>query len=681
MVPRWLKKRSGQRVRFDIDKLRVSLVAAADAAGEVLLADEICEMIGFFLAKRFPDAVPTTEDLQDLVERILLETSHSPTAAVYAERTRSKARSRNAVRVSAETLLGSDGELPDGPQSREWSEGQIAQSLTRHCEIPPDVADDVAAAVERRVLALGLERVTPVLIREVVQLELHARGMVVRLPRPSAIAIPARSIRRILSADTVRRQADESVGSQLGAEERIGREVLHRYAIERALPERCAHSHREGRIHIAGLGQPLRLATGALALDHLKSLLGDSAPKTAAELAVAVASTLRRASRFHSQTIGLPFADVFFAPYARGREATVLRDLREAYRILTAASTSVRLTLHLGPVPAALKDRAPIGRGGKRWRTGYGDLEVEIARARRMLLTIAAEESSRVGSQRPRLVLSIESAEQLPPQELLASLDAVALKEAGLGLPLSAGLADGGALAGPVRESPFVAGALGVVALNCAGAAHRVGPGDEPRFRALLFEALDDAIAAFETSLEFVQHAVYQPRLPLWTTSGASAAPAVAPAEQVVCVLGLIGLAEALAHLLGESPSQNPAVREVATSLAKDLADEARRRGHERGLSIRLEEPQLRLAARRLADHDLGGPHRDVARRTLVTSGSVRAYGAGFALPMDCASAVQASLDQLYRPLGLAPWVRLGLGSAGRERLRALLDAVAAVES
>ena len=190
MRPRWLKKRDGRRAPFDHRKLQHSLEAAANAAGEVLMIDELVEVISLLLGKEFSEAVPTADDLQDLVETVLLSTQHSFTAAVYAERRRDRARSRDELKVvrSYEPLLAEDGELPAELGTEAWNEGRIVRALQRQCGMAVELCEEIGEAVEARVFALGFKRVTTDLIRELVQAELVDRGFSARLgrhgPRP-----------------------------------------------------------------------------------------------------------------------------------------------------------------------------------------------------------------------------------------------------------------------------------------------------------------------------------------------------------------------------------------------------------------------------------------------------------------------------------------------------------------
>jgi len=603
--PRWVRKRDGRRVPFDPRKLHAALSAAAAEAGEGLLVEELCELIELFLERQFSRRLPTTDQLRALVRRVLDETNHPGTAAAYAARHERADRRRGCVRVahSAAPPLGVDGELPSGPAEEGWNEGRISQQLQRLAGLRVEVAEEVAGAVEARIFALGLDRVSTNLVRELVQLELEARSLSTRLPDRELVAVPVQAVRRLLSAAYVRRAA-EPAEPTLGAEALVGRDLLARYALGYGLPEPVAAAHQAGELHLVGLGQPLRLTSGALALDRVKAALGARAPSSAAEAAVAIADLLARADTLHSRVIGIPFANVFLAPLAHGREARARRDLREAIRILTAAAPTAQLRLHLGAVPAELENERPVGKRGKRWRSGYGDLATEAERVGRLLLEVALEE--RAASplpRRPELLATVREPKDLATWR---EVDGLVLSGAGLRPPAAQGLAAPKALVGLDDPRPFVAGCVRVVALNCARAAREAGSGNAPAFFERLQACAARAVEACEVGLRQLELTVYRPHLPLWDVAPERTPPSAVPLEHAVCVLGLVGLEEACTLLLGESPQANPAVREFAATVVATLAREVEPAAARRGLRVRLEEPDVELGARRLAELDAG---------------------------------------------------------------------------
>lgn len=96
-----IKKRDGRVVNFDRQKIADAIYKAAVACGgddketSEKLADEVCQM----LAKEFASSVPEVEQVQDMVEKVLIENGHAKTAKCYIlyREKRSSAREMNAL--------------------------------------------------------------------------------------------------------------------------------------------------------------------------------------------------------------------------------------------------------------------------------------------------------------------------------------------------------------------------------------------------------------------------------------------------------------------------------------------------------------------------------------------------------------------------------------------------------
>ncbi|RME76668.1 MAG: hypothetical protein D6776_00885, partial [Planctomycetota bacterium] len=657
---RWIRKRDGRRVTFDVRKLAQSLRAAAAEAGESILAEEIAEVVSLFLEKQSAeriargDAVPSTEDVQDIVERVLLDTNHARTAAVLAERHHRKGKQREEIRVQRSGLapLAPDGEPLAEPAPEPWNEGKIAHSLQRHCGLQEAVAEEVARDVEQRILRLGLREISATLVREVVNAVLAERGFHARLAEPEVLAIRAEQIRSRLAGAIVRPVGGAAAIG--GPEATVGAYVLGRWALEHIYPPEVAHAHRTGAIHIQDLGRPLRVATGAISLDERKRQLGSGAPRSAAEALAAVATLLGELAPHHARQVALPYVNVFLSPFACRREATVRRDLREGLRMLAAACIPQPLLLHLGPVPQPLRDRAPVGVGARRWRTGYGELETESDRVANWIAQLVPEVRSGLGTDRLQLAAAIPPGATRPPWAEHA--DVLLLDSPELAPPMAQGLCEATALREPSETSPLCAGALKVIGLNCARAAYEAGPGNEPGLRSRLHERLALCIEAFASHARLLESTIFKPPLPLWDGGPRAPRPPVADPARSVCVLALVGLDVAMTALTGERMDDNAAAFELAVDLARELAEAARRLGVERGLTVRLEEPHMPAGTARLTDLDLQR-HPEASRRVLGDASAMPGrYTTRLAPPPRSAPEAAALLEQLYLPLRLSPW-------------------------
>ena len=87
-------KRDGRRVPFDIDKISRAIFKAAEVLGgkDKEMADYLAKQVELYLTEKCHNETPTVEEIQDAVEKILIENGHARTAKEYilyrADRTR-----------------------------------------------------------------------------------------------------------------------------------------------------------------------------------------------------------------------------------------------------------------------------------------------------------------------------------------------------------------------------------------------------------------------------------------------------------------------------------------------------------------------------------------------------------------------------------------------------------------
>lgn len=100
-----IKKRDGREVPFNIEKISNAIFKAAQAAGgqdyqtSMDLADKVIVLTG----ERFRGTIPGVEDIQDIVEKVLIESGHAKTAKEYilyrAERNRVREMDTRLMKV------------------------------------------------------------------------------------------------------------------------------------------------------------------------------------------------------------------------------------------------------------------------------------------------------------------------------------------------------------------------------------------------------------------------------------------------------------------------------------------------------------------------------------------------------------------------------------------------------
>jgi len=91
-----VKKRDGRVVSFDKNKITEAIFKAAKSIGgeDRYLAEDLADSVTFYLEKQFTAKIPTVEEIQDIVERVLIKTGHAKTAKAYILYREKRARIR-----------------------------------------------------------------------------------------------------------------------------------------------------------------------------------------------------------------------------------------------------------------------------------------------------------------------------------------------------------------------------------------------------------------------------------------------------------------------------------------------------------------------------------------------------------------------------------------------------------
>ena len=100
-----IRKRDGREVAFNIDKIANAIFKAAQAAGgqDYKTSLELAEKVATLSNEKYKSTVPGVEDIQDIVEKVLIEAGHAKTAKEYiiyrAERSRAREMDTRLMKV------------------------------------------------------------------------------------------------------------------------------------------------------------------------------------------------------------------------------------------------------------------------------------------------------------------------------------------------------------------------------------------------------------------------------------------------------------------------------------------------------------------------------------------------------------------------------------------------------
>ena len=292
---RRVRKRDGREVPYDKRKIESAVAKAMQSVGEsdTSFASEVADIVELTLVDRgstgparpdgdeLVEVFPEIEEIQDLVERALVELGRAAVAKAYILYRDRRTRSRNVLnerqagegpsRSTRVRVREAEGTAP-------WDKGRVIAALMDEAELPRRTAEDVAARVEERVLSSGVRTVTGSLVRELVAGELLELGLDAALLRNAPVALARHDLRAILR-DPVTEAWDEATGlpdrqpealrAARAGSERVGGEVLARYAAEDILGAGSAELHRTGDVEVVDMASPHRPLTVSIPSDLL----------------------------------------------------------------------------------------------------------------------------------------------------------------------------------------------------------------------------------------------------------------------------------------------------------------------------------------------------------------------------------------------------------------------------
>jgi len=250
-----VRKRDGRLVDFDETKIADAIHKASCAVGrdDRFLAEELAGVVTLFLEKQFTGAVPGIEEIQDMVEKVLIETGHARMAKAYILYRERRARAREQVRVHAGGAGGPVVNNPGKARVSPWSKARIAEALVREADLDEKVAAQVAASVEAKVFERGVKRITTSVIRALVEAELFDRGYPDRVGRQALVGLPRYDIERLLRGG---KEGQWRAVSPADLKRTVADAVLGQYALSEIYSAEVVDAHLDLKLHILDASSP-----------------------------------------------------------------------------------------------------------------------------------------------------------------------------------------------------------------------------------------------------------------------------------------------------------------------------------------------------------------------------------------------------------------------------------------
>lgn len=637
-----VRKRDGRLVPFDESKIADAIFKAAQAVGgqDRQLAEELASVVTMFIERELDGAIPGIEDIQDVVERVLIETGHARTAKAYILYRERRARRRESLRVRKpirENAGSTDITLLVDPGTRDellpWDRRRIADALVDEAQLDEKVALDIARAVERKVFDSGINRISTSLIRELVDNELFERGLAAKLERQKTIGIPKYDLEELVFSKS---QENSNIGANNpeAINLSIAETTLKQFALQEVFSREVADAHLSAKVHLHDLGYPTRVYCSSHSLEYIKkfglslcNLDTSSAPaKHARTLTGHLNTFLASMQAYYAGALGVGYINVLYAPYVEGMNEREMR--QEAQHLIFSGSQSafsrggqtlfLDFNVHTG-VPRYLRDIPAIGPGGQYTGRTYGDYEDTARRFTRAML-----DTWRAGDQYghifafPKCDLHVNAETFSDPRqlELLEYACQVASEN---GSPYFVFDRDEVTLSACCRlrtaiedvymikhlESMRFCGFQNVT-INLPQAAFRAGRGNVEAFLEEVGAMMDIAVQAHLQKRAFIARLMGSPNMPLWQIgqTARDGRPYV-DLDKCTYIIGLIGLNEAVQFLTGEELHESEAALRLGLKVVSFMHVKAKADGKRLGLKLSLEESPAESATRRLAKVDL----------------------------------------------------------------------------
>ena len=639
---RQVRKRDSGLVPFDQTKIADAIFKAAQAVGgdDRVLADELAAMVSMLLEQQYDERPPGIEEIQDTVEKVLIETGHAKTAKAYILYRDRRARARQSLQVrkpvrraesTTDLSLMVNTETQD--QVGLWDKGKIAAALEVEADLDPSLARQIAGSVERRVMASGLTRISTSLIRELVDNELFERALTSRLKRQAVIGLPKYDLDQIIHSKS-KENANIAQNNPEAINLAIAEHTLKQYALREVFSDEVAEAHMLGKIHLHDLGYPTRVYCSSHSIEYLKKYglhLGNldtsSAPaKHARTLTGHVNTFLASMQAYYAGALGVGYINIFYAPYVE--QMSYQEMLQEAQHLIFSSSQNafsrggqtlfLDFNVHTG-VPNYLKGVPAIGPGGEYNGRTYGDYERTAQRFCKAMLDVwragdqhgnlfafpkcdlhVCDETFSDPAQREILQYAAQLASENGVPYFIFDRDEVTLSAC---CRLRTTIQDDHMIRHP--ESMRFCGFQNVT-VNLPQAAYRAGPGNWEALYREIDKMIDLTIQAHREKRQFIAALMADPTKPLWEIgkTARDGRPYV-DLKKATYIVGLIGLNECVLHMSGHELHEDTEMLRRGLHLVRHMQFRAREMGRQHDMKVALEESPAESAARRLAKVDL----------------------------------------------------------------------------
>lgn len=395
-------KRDGRKVPFEQGKIAEAIFKAARSVGgeDKKLAEDLADVVTLFLKTKYTDSNPPhVEEVQNAVEKVLIETGHAKTAKAYILYREHRAKVRRfgsglSDQVTREIEASLPSETTDlslfvrtsSEEIIEWDRDKIVDALVRETGLSPRTAKVISMEVERQIILSKIRLITAPLIRELVDAKLIEYGLEETRRKHTRLGVPIFDAEQIISIPNKENAniPHNPEATNLMLAERIKKE----FALLKVFSLDVADAHARGDLHLHDLGFIDRPYCSGQSLEYVKKFgldlpnaLSIARPAKHPETLLAHMIKFSATLQGHfAGAIGWDAVNIFFAPFLEDSSEREIRQIAQmlifeySQQAVARGGQAIFSDLNLyWEIPKHFEDVEAIGPGGVYTGRTYSD--------------------------------------------------------------------------------------------------------------------------------------------------------------------------------------------------------------------------------------------------------------------------------------------------------------------
>jgi anaerobic ribonucleoside-triphosphate reductase len=403
-----VRKRNGQIAKFDRDNITNAIFKAAQSVGgtERETAGRLADEVILHLYATRGSTMPGVEQIQDVIEKVLIERGHAKTAKAFILYRHERAKMRGAPKSKAEADARHKDEPMEidptelalfvrtsGAEIAQWDKHKMVQAMIREGGVPEAVAKTISDEVEETILNSKVKALTVSLIRELVNTKLIEHGFEDARKKHARLGVPLYDAERII---TWRNRENANIPHNPEATSMTLAEAINKqYGLLRVFSQDVADAHARGDIHLHDLGFINRPYCSGQSLEyvkkfglHLPNALSIAKPAKYPETLLAHMVKFSAALQGHfAGAIGWDAVNIFFSPFLVGLSEREMKQIAQMlvfeYSQQSVARGGQAIFSDLNvywEVPKHFEGVEAIGPGGVSTGRTYSDFQHEAQR-------------------------------------------------------------------------------------------------------------------------------------------------------------------------------------------------------------------------------------------------------------------------------------------------------------